>query len=245
MTKSLTKSEIIGALAESTALTKIQATAFLEALVNLAYKNAKNSFTLPGLGKLVAVNRKARIGRNPATGEQIKIAAKRVLKFRVAKAAKEAILGSEKSSSRAKTKTSRKLASIAALSDVEIQNIIFNETRSLSGPQIATARTNIAHAVINGEEHPPRPPSAPTTVGPIPPAEQAVYHACLTAVTDARAARQNGQDPTNAGKHFNFRKNNSTAPFQGHALRTQVGPLNNSFPTSDLPAIGIYGNTYA
>jgi DNA-binding protein HU-beta len=60
--------------------------------VNLAYKNAKNSFTLPGLGKLVLVNRKARMGRNPATGEIIKIAAKRVVKFRIAKAAKDASL---------------------------------------------------------------------------------------------------------------------------------------------------------
>lgn len=65
-----------------------QVTTTMEALVNLAYKNAKNSFTLPGLGKRVLVNRKARIGRNPATGEQVKIATKRVVKFRVAKAAK-------------------------------------------------------------------------------------------------------------------------------------------------------------
>ena len=69
---------------------------FSAAVYNLAYKNAKNSFTLPGLGKIVLVNRKARIGRNPATGEQIKIAAKRVVKFRVAKAAKDAILGVKK-----------------------------------------------------------------------------------------------------------------------------------------------------
>jgi len=68
----------------------------LESLVQLAYKNAKNTFTLPGLGKLVLVNRNARIGRNSATGESIKIAAKRVVKFRVAKAAKDAILGAKK-----------------------------------------------------------------------------------------------------------------------------------------------------
>jgi len=67
----------------------------LEALVALAYKNAKNSFTIPGLGKIVLLDRKARMGRNPATGETIKIAAKRVVKFRVAKAAKDAILGSK------------------------------------------------------------------------------------------------------------------------------------------------------
>ena len=96
MAKPLTKSQIIGAVAETTGLTKKQAVATLEALVNLAYKNAKNSFTLPGLGKLVLVNRKARMGRNPATGETIKIAAKRVVKFRVAKAAKDAILGVKK-----------------------------------------------------------------------------------------------------------------------------------------------------
>jgi DNA-binding protein HU-beta len=96
MAKSLTKSQIIGAVAESTGLTKKQAASTIEALVNLAYKNAKNSFTLPGLGKLVLVNRKARMGRNPATGQAIKIAAKRVVKFRVAKAAKDAILGAKK-----------------------------------------------------------------------------------------------------------------------------------------------------
>ena len=76
-------------------LTKKQTVQTLEALVGLAYKNAKNSFTIPGLGKIVLVNRKARMGRNPATGETIKIAAKRVVKFRVAKAAKDAILGSK------------------------------------------------------------------------------------------------------------------------------------------------------
>ena len=93
MAKPLTKSQIIGAVAETAGLTKKQAAITIEALVNLAYKNAKNSFTLPGLGKLVLVNRAARIGRNPATGEQIQIAAKRVVKFRIAKAAKDAILG--------------------------------------------------------------------------------------------------------------------------------------------------------
>ena len=96
MAKALTKSQIITSVAESAEITKKQATAAVEALVNLAYKNAKNSFTVPGLGKLVLVNRKARMGRNPATGEQIKIAAKRVVKFRVAKAAKDAILGAKK-----------------------------------------------------------------------------------------------------------------------------------------------------
>ena len=96
MAKALTKSQITSSLAESVGVTKKQATQTLEALVSLAHKNAKNTFTIPGLGKLVLVNRKARMGRNPATGETIKIAAKRVVKFRVAKAAKDAILGSKK-----------------------------------------------------------------------------------------------------------------------------------------------------
>ncbi len=95
MAKALTKSQITASLSETVGLTKKQAVETMEALVALAYKNAKNSFTIPGLGKLVLVNRKARMGRNPATGEAIKIAAKRVVKFRVAKAAKDAILGAK------------------------------------------------------------------------------------------------------------------------------------------------------
>ena len=93
MAKALTKSQIAASLADSVGITKKQAIQTVEALVQLAYKNAKNSFTVPGLGKLVLVNRKARIGRNPATGAEIKIPAKRVVKFRVAKAAKDSILG--------------------------------------------------------------------------------------------------------------------------------------------------------
>ena len=96
MAKALTKSQTASEIAEKNGITKKQAVEILEYIAELAYKNAKNSFTLPGLGKLVLVNRKARIGRNPATGETIKIAAKKVVKFRVAKAAKDAILGVKK-----------------------------------------------------------------------------------------------------------------------------------------------------
>ena len=95
MAKALTKSQIAAELASKSGLTKAAATDILEFIAQLAYKNAKNTFTLPGLGKLVLVNRKARMGRNPATGETIQIAAKRVVKFRVAKAAKDAILGAK------------------------------------------------------------------------------------------------------------------------------------------------------
>jgi DNA-binding protein HU-beta len=93
MAKALTKSQIASAIAEKNSITKKQAGEILEQLAGLAYKHAKDSFVIPGLGKLVLVNRKARMGRNPATGEAIKIPAKKVVKFRVAKAAKDAILG--------------------------------------------------------------------------------------------------------------------------------------------------------
>jgi DNA-binding protein HU-beta len=95
MAKALTKSQIVAAIAEANGLPKKQTAEILESIVQLAYKNAKNSFTLPGLGKLVLINRKARMGRNPATGAAIKIAAKKVVKFRIAKAAKDAILGTK------------------------------------------------------------------------------------------------------------------------------------------------------
>ncbi len=88
----MTKSQTLGYLAEKADLSKGQVGQLLEELASLAYVEAKNGFTIPGIGKLVLVNRKARIGRNPATGEQIQIPAKTVVKFRVAKACKEAVL---------------------------------------------------------------------------------------------------------------------------------------------------------
>jgi DNA-binding protein HU-beta len=93
MAKPLSKSQIAAVVADKIGLTKKQGAEVLDLLAELAYKNAKNTFTLPGIGKLVLVNRKARLGRNPATGAEIKIPAKKVVKFRVAKAAKDAILG--------------------------------------------------------------------------------------------------------------------------------------------------------
>ena len=93
MAKALTKSQIAATLAEKTGISKKQASDVVDNLDDLAYENAKDTFTLPGLGKLVLVNRAARQGRNPATGEMIDIPAKRVVKFRVSKAAKDAILG--------------------------------------------------------------------------------------------------------------------------------------------------------
>lgn len=92
-TKALTQSQTVAKLSEDLNLSKAQVKAFLTALADLAYAQAKNGFTVPGLGKLVLVNRKARMGRNPATGESIKIPAKKVVKFRVAKACKDAVVG--------------------------------------------------------------------------------------------------------------------------------------------------------
>lgn len=91
----MTKGQILDHLAKKTGATKKLAGQFLDELVALAYKEAKKSFVIPGLGKLVVVSRKARMGRNPATGEMMKIPAKKVLKFRIAKQAKDAVLGSK------------------------------------------------------------------------------------------------------------------------------------------------------
>lgn len=90
----MTKSALLQALADKTGMTKKDVAAFLEKMVELAYVEVKKNgeFVVPGMGKMVKVMRKAREGRNPATGETIKIPAKTVVKFRVAKAAKEAVL---------------------------------------------------------------------------------------------------------------------------------------------------------
>ena len=95
MAKALSKSQLVGVIADKAQISKKQAGEILEHLAQLAYKHAKDTFTLPGIGKLVLKNRAARLGRNPKTGETIQIPAKRVVKFRVAKAAKDAILGSK------------------------------------------------------------------------------------------------------------------------------------------------------
>ena len=82
------------ALAEKNDMSKKDVVSFMDNLAELAYSEVKSNgeFVLPGFGKLVKVNRKAREGRNPATGETIQIPAKTVVKFRLAKAAKDAVL---------------------------------------------------------------------------------------------------------------------------------------------------------
>jgi len=90
----MTKSQLLSSLADSTGLSKKDVESLLDQLATLAYSEVKKGgeFVLPGFGKLVKAHRKARMGRNPATGESIKIAAKTVVKFRLAKAAKDAVL---------------------------------------------------------------------------------------------------------------------------------------------------------
>ena len=95
MAAGLTKTQLVRHIAEKVGTNNKTAAAFLMTLTATAVKETKKNgvFVLPGLGRLKKVQRKARMGRNPQTGEAIKIAAKRVVKFRVAKAAKDAILG--------------------------------------------------------------------------------------------------------------------------------------------------------
>lgn len=90
----MTKAQLLDNLAKTTGLTKKDVANVLDSVATLAYKEVKKGgeFVLPGFGKLVKAKRKARMGRNPATGETIKIAAKTVVKFRLAKAAKDAVL---------------------------------------------------------------------------------------------------------------------------------------------------------
>ena len=92
MAKMMTKPAVYNHLAQKTNLTKKQIGEIFDELTSLATKEAKNGFVLPGFGKLVLANRKARMGRNPQTGEAIKIKAKTVVRLRPAKALKDAIL---------------------------------------------------------------------------------------------------------------------------------------------------------
>ena len=95
MAKAMTKSKVADHLAGKLDVSKKQANMFLDELAMLAYKEAKNSFTLPGLGKLVLVNRKARMGRNPQTGAPLKLAARKVPKFTAGADLKKIVSGNK------------------------------------------------------------------------------------------------------------------------------------------------------
>jgi DNA-binding protein HU-beta len=94
----MTQTQLVRSLAESCEISNTAARGLLDSLASLAIAEVKKNglFVLPGIGRLVRVDRKARTGRNPATGESIKIPAKKVVKFRVAKAAKDAIVPPKK-----------------------------------------------------------------------------------------------------------------------------------------------------
>ena len=132
----------------------------------------------------------------------------------------------------------------------EIANIVFNETRSLSGAGIDDARQNMIFAIINGDENEEltgqkRPKSAPKTAC-VPEEEQSTYDDIVDQVLQALSDYyEEGIDPTAGARHFNQRPNGSTRPlFNTYPIHTHVGPLDNSYPTPELPAHGIYGNTY-
>jgi DNA-binding protein HU-beta len=93
MASGMTKTQLVRHMAEKLETNNKTAAAFLDTLADTAIKETKKNgvFIIPGLGRLVKSNRKARMGRNPQTGEPIKIAAKTVVKFRVAKAVKDTI----------------------------------------------------------------------------------------------------------------------------------------------------------
>jgi DNA-binding protein HU-beta len=92
----MTKSATFSHLAQKSNLSRKQVAELFDELLRVATKEAKNGFILPGFGKLVLANRKARMGRNPQTGEPLKIPAKRVCKFRLAKSLKDTVLGTKK-----------------------------------------------------------------------------------------------------------------------------------------------------
>jgi DNA-binding protein HU-beta len=97
-TQRMTQTQLVRNLAEAGEVTNKQSRTILDTLASLAIGEVRKNgvFVLPGIGRLVRVDRKARLGRNPATGEAIKIPAKKVVKFRVAKAAKDAIVPPKK-----------------------------------------------------------------------------------------------------------------------------------------------------
>jgi DNA-binding protein HU-beta len=96
--KKMSQSQLIKELAAATEISNKVARLFLDTFTSIAVRETKRNgvFVVPGIGRLVRVDRKARLGRNPATGESIKIPAKKVVKFRVAKSVRDAIVPPKK-----------------------------------------------------------------------------------------------------------------------------------------------------
>ncbi len=138
------------------------------------------------------------------------------------------------------------------LTQTQVANIVFNETRSLSGPGIDEARETITHAIINGDlaQGSDRPETASTTAS-VPAAERGIYQETLGATIVAEAQYAVGEDPTNGAIHFNLRNGSSIADHRLFGeVSTQVGPLNNSYSTYDpvtrtgLKSTDVYVLTY-
>lgn len=134
----------------------------------------------------------------------------------------------------------------------QIGNIVFNESRSLYGDGIEIARENIAHAIINGNErwgdrvNIYAQPASPIVNDEAKKMDSEQYNDSQTAAINAVMKHSAGVDPTSGAEHFNFRINDSRSNFLKTCyIVTQVGPLDNSWPSPELPAAhGIYGNTY-
>lgn len=135
----------------------------------------------------------------------------------------------------------------AILADKDYAGILFNETRSFSGPDVQTAREHLAHTLINDDETwgPKRIRYAKSavTVAKPPPAELAAYQAAVDAVAAARAQRAKGIDPTNGALHFRFTTTPTTEPFGGRALTRQF-KVHNSYTKGDTPSDPAYVNIY-
>jgi hypothetical protein len=138
---------------------------------------------------------------------------------------------------------------LGLISEVEVANVVYNETRSFSGTDVDYARYTIAQAIFNGAEAEEsgrikrRPKAAPSTAK-VPATEAKIYQSCLDAAMNAQNDRVQATDPTRGSIFFNFRGNSSMANRYGLPVQTHVGPLNNSYPTTVLPSSGNYANTY-
>jgi hypothetical protein len=136
------------------------------------------------------------------------------------------------------------------LSDADKAAIIFNETRSLSGPDMQRAREYLAHAINNadetwGSDRFKHAGSAPTTIpGGVPKVEAGTYQSAMDAVAAAKEQRAKGVDPTNGALNFNFRTPTQLGPKWDRSVKTRLGPFDNSFPTDKLPKSGVYSVTY-
>jgi hypothetical protein len=131
----------------------------------------------------------------------------------------------------------------------QVGNIVFNETRSLSGAGIDEARNALAHAIRNGEDAPGPtgipPRTAPSKVKTVPPSEAATYQSIQDTAAQADTDRANGVDPTQGATHFNMTVGvPQTSPFYGAHIRS-YGPFNNSAPNPQVPGkTGVYINLF-